>query len=101
LMNRGETRAALAELERANILQPDMPETLLEMGKARAASGDAATAEKLFRRVLELERSSRIAEAAHLQLSLIYRKAGRIAEADRETKRFQELRKAAKSRDPK
>jgi tetratricopeptide (TPR) repeat protein len=94
LMNRGDTRAALAELERA--LQPDMPETLLELGKARAASGDAAAAEKLFRRVVELERDSSLAETAHLQLSLIYRKLGRTADADRETKLFRELRKARK-----
>src|SRR4030095_2936441 len=50
LMNRGETRAAIAELRRADALQPDMPETLLELGKATAASGETGAAGKLFRR---------------------------------------------------
>src|SRR5207247_10525209 len=71
LMNRGETRAALAELERANALQPDMPETLVELGKATFAAGETVAAEKLFRRVVELERDSSLAETAHFQLSLL------------------------------
>ena len=96
LINRGEISAALAELERANTLQPDMPETLLELGKVRASSGDVTAAERLFRSVIELERDSRLTETAHLQLSLIYRKLGRTADADRETKLFRELRKARK-----
>jgi Flp pilus assembly protein TadD len=54
-MNRGEIRSAVAELQRANTLQPDMPETLLELGKATATAGEVAVAEKLFRRVIELE----------------------------------------------
>ena len=43
LMNRGEVRGALAEFERANALQPDMPETLVELGKATAAGGGVPT----------------------------------------------------------
>ena len=66
--------------------------------KNRLLPPDAApaVAEKLFRRVVELERDSSLAETAHFQLSLIYRKSGRIADADRETKLFQEIRKARK-----
>jgi tetratricopeptide (TPR) repeat protein len=96
LMNRGETKAALAELQRADTLQPGMPETLLELGKAAAMSGDASLAEALFRRVLEQEQTTGVAESAHYQLAQIYRKAGRVADADRELKLFQEMRKARK-----
>jgi len=96
LMNRGETRAAAAELRRADALQPDMPETLLELGRAIAASGETDSAEKLFRRVLEQEQSSSLAESAHFQLVQIYRKQGRAADADREMKLFQELRNSPK-----
>jgi cytochrome c-type biogenesis protein CcmH/NrfG len=85
-MNRGETRAAVAELRRANGLQPDMPETLLELGKATVASGETDTAEKLFRRVLDQEQTSVLAESAHFQLAQIYRKQGRVPETDREMK---------------
>jgi len=93
LLNRGLIRDAVAELKRANDLQPKMPETLLELGKATAAIGEFALAEKLFQQVLELEQESQLAESAHFQLAQIYRKLGRQADADRETRRFQEMRK--------
>jgi tetratricopeptide (TPR) repeat protein len=96
LLNRGEIRSALAELQRANSLQPDMPETLLELGKATAAAGEVALAEKLFRRVIELEQSSSLAESAHFQLAQLYRKMGRQPDSDREMKLFQEIRKSRK-----
>lgn len=92
LLNRGKTREAITELQRANVLQPDMPETLIELGKAMATAGDTAGAERAFLRVLELEKSSKLAETAHFQLAQIYRKMGRTAEAERETRLFQELR---------
>ncbi|MFN0104050.1 MAG: tetratricopeptide repeat protein [Bryobacteraceae bacterium] len=75
-MNRGQTGQAVAELKRADTLAPDMPETLLELGKALALSGDAASAEKRLRRLLELEDTSPLAEAAHLQPMQIYRRLG-------------------------
>ncbi len=94
LLNRGLVPAALAELQRADRLQPGMPETLLELGKAAAAAGDLAQAEKLLRQVLDREQASRLAESAHYQLAQVYRKLGRAADAGREMKRFQDLRKA-------
>lgn len=96
LLNRGQTKEALAELNRANNLLPDMPETLLELGKAAAASGNPADAEKLFRKVLGQEHASSLAESAHFQLSQLYRKLGRKADADREMNAFRELRKTRK-----
>jgi tetratricopeptide (TPR) repeat protein len=92
LLNRGRQAEALAELKRSNALQPDMPETLVELGKASLLTGDVPGAESLFRRVLELEPASKLAEAAHYQLAQIYRKQGRQADADREMKLFQQLR---------
>jgi len=71
-------------------------ETLLELGKATAASGETGTAEKLFRRVLDQEQTSTLAESAHFQLAQIYRKQGRVPDADREMKLFQEMRKNRK-----
>lgn len=96
LLNRGRTREAMVELERANSLQPDMPETLVELGKASAIAGDTARAERLFRRVLELETDSKLAETSRYQLARIYRKLGRQTDADREMKLFQELRSKSK-----
>ena len=63
------------------------------VGKARAAAGDLATAEKLLRRVIEQEQASSLAESAHYQLAQIYRTLKRPADADREMKLFQGMRK--------
>ncbi|HEY2981903.1 MAG TPA: tetratricopeptide repeat protein [Anaerolineales bacterium] len=96
LLNRGRVREAVGELKRANGLRPGMPETLLELGKATAAVGEFASAETLLQKVVEQEQASRLAESAHFQLAQIYRRLGRPADADREMKRFQELRKTRK-----
>lgn len=93
LFQRGRTQEAITELSRANRLQPGMPETLLELGKAMNASGDPASAEKYLRQLLEAEQGTKLAEAAHFQLSQAYRKLGRGAEAERQLRLFQELRK--------
>lgn len=69
-----------------------MPETLLELGKATATAGDRARAERILQRVLTLEPESKLAETAHYQLSQIYRKLGRSADADREIALFRKLR---------
>jgi len=96
LLNLGRIPDALAELRRANALEPDMPETLLELGKATAAAGDLVPAEKLLRRVIEQEPASALGESAHYQLAQIYRALKRPAEADREMKMLQEMRKGRK-----
>lgn len=92
LLTRGESAAGLKELTRAAALQPDMPETLLELGKAEAAAGDPLRAESAWRRIVELEPDSALAETAHFQLSQLYRRLRRPADAERETQAFQELK---------
>lgn len=96
LTNLGQAGEARRELERADQLQPDMPETLLALGKARALAGNPAGAEQALQRVVKLEPASALAEAAHLQLAQIYRRLGRVAEADRETEALQRLRQHKK-----
>lgn len=92
LLNQGNTADALLYLKRANELRPDMPETLLELAKAYALAGELVPAEKLLRRLLELEDSSPLAESAHFQLAQLLRKQGKTTDAAREMSRFQELR---------
>jgi tetratricopeptide (TPR) repeat protein len=96
LLNRGRVQEAIQELQRANTLAPRMPETLLELGKAYSAANELSEAEKSFRALLEAEQDSPLAEAAHFQLGQVYRKLGRPADAERETKRFQDLRNRRK-----
>jgi tetratricopeptide (TPR) repeat protein len=94
LSNRGMPAEAVKELDRAYRLRPDMPETSLALGKALAAAGDPAAAEAALRRVVKLEPASALAEAAHLQLSQLYRRLGRGADADRELQALQRLRQS-------
>jgi tetratricopeptide (TPR) repeat protein len=93
LVNRGKVKEAIAELERADALQPGAPETMLELGKALQMVGDLSAAENLLKRVLEDEQETALAESAHFHLAQIYRKQGRVTDADRQTKLFQELRR--------
>lgn len=92
LANQGRTENAIEELRRADQLKPDMPETLLELGKLLNSSGDPKSAEVYLRKVLVIEQETKLAETAHFQLAQVYRKLGRPADADKEMKRFTELR---------
>jgi tetratricopeptide (TPR) repeat protein len=92
LANMGNTAEAARELERAYRLAPDMPETSLALGKALAATNQLQAAIEAFRRVLAAADASPLAEAAHLQLSQLYRQMGRAADADRELEALRQLR---------
>ena len=93
LANRGNPAEAVKELERAYRLAPEMAETSLALGKALVTTGDLPGAETALQRVLKLESASGLAEAAHLQLSQLYRRMGRAADADREMQALQRLRR--------
>ena len=92
LANLGRTVEAIVELRRADALQPGVPETLIELGKALSSSGDAVSAEPLLQRALSKAALDDLAASAHFQLAQVYRQLGRMADADREMKAFQQLR---------
>jgi tetratricopeptide (TPR) repeat protein len=92
LASLGRTTEAIVEFRRADALQPGVPETLIELGKALNASGDAASAEPLLQRAVSTVQAGDLAASAHFQLANVYRKLGRMADADREMKAFQQLR---------
>ena len=71
-----------------------MPETSLALGKALAATGNTSAAEIALRQTINLEPASALAEAAHLQLSQLYRRLGRAADADRELEALKRLRQS-------
>lgn len=96
LLNLGDPDRAVKELQRAETLKPGMPETLLALGRAQVATGATREAEKNFLRVIEQEKKSLLTEAAHFQLTQLYRQLGRTAEADRHQATFQALRAARK-----
>ena len=94
LLQQGKAREARTELERANRLLPDMPETLYSLGKAAALGADLAAAEKAWTKLLSIEKTSSLAAQTHFALAGMYRKQGKTAEAERETQEFQKLNAA-------
>jgi tetratricopeptide (TPR) repeat protein len=91
LLQEGKASEALPELKRANELKPEMPETLYSLGKAASLSGDTATAEKSWLKVVELEKNTSLAAQAHFGLAGLYRKQGKAEQARREMQEFQKL----------
>ena len=91
LLQQGKVHEARAELQRADKLQPDMPETLYSLGKAASLDADLALAEKSWTRVIVLEKETSLAAQAHFGLAALYRKQGKIAEAQQQIKEFQRL----------
>lgn len=91
LLQQGMMREARAELKRADTLQPEMPETLYSLGKAASLDGDAASAEKAWIKVIEIEKTSDLAAKAHFALAGLYRKQGKMEDARREMTEFQKL----------
>jgi tetratricopeptide (TPR) repeat protein len=81
------------ELERANRLKPDMPETLYSLGKAASLNGDTALAEKSWLQLIGIEKQSSLAAQAHFGLAGLYRKQGKPAKAESEMEEFRNLQK--------
>lgn len=98
LLKKGQPREALVELRRSDQLQPDMLDTLLDLGKAYLMENQIESAEKAFRRIVAINDADEIAAAAHLQLSQICRRLGRVDEAEEHLKKFRELSKGPNPR---
>jgi tetratricopeptide (TPR) repeat protein len=95
LLQQGKAGEARIELQRADRLQPEMPETLYSLGKAAALAGDPAAAEKAWTKLLTIEKGSSLAAQTHFALAGLYRKQGKTADAERETREFQRLQSPA------
>jgi tetratricopeptide (TPR) repeat protein len=95
LLQQGKAHEARAALQTSNLLQPDMPETLYSLGKAAALEGDSAAAERVWTKLLTLENNTSLAAQTHFALAGLYRKQGKIPEADREMQQFQKLQNPA------
>ncbi len=95
LLKQGKPHEARAELIRADRLMPEMPETLYSLGKAASLEGDAAAAEKAWTKLLSIEKQTSLAAQAHFGLAGLYRKQGKIAEAQHEMQEFQSLQNSS------
>jgi predicted Zn-dependent protease len=94
LMKLGRGEEALRELSRADQLRPDDAETLYELGKARDLARDLSGAEKAWLQVTEIGPPGELAVQAHYQLSQLYRRMSRAADAEKHREAFERLRKS-------
>jgi tetratricopeptide (TPR) repeat protein len=99
LLQQGKIPEASTELERADHLKPDMPETLYSLGKAASLNGEAAVAEKAWLHLIEIEKQTSLAAQAHFGLAALYRKQGKPVQAESEMQEFRKLEKAVPQAD--
>ena len=82
-------------MQPADRFLPEILETLYSLGKAAALAGDPAAAEKAWTKLLSIEKGSSLAAQTHFALAGLYRKQGKTADAERETREFQKLQNPA------
>lgn len=88
-MQQGDVQQAYSHYERANTLQPNDLFAAVGLAQALEAQDQPSKAMNLLRKVVSRDPSNAI---AHYRLSSLYRKAGRVDDAKREMKLFQEYR---------
>jgi tetratricopeptide (TPR) repeat protein len=93
LLQQGDLEVALEDLTCADILRPNSPQILQELGRAAFAANDIARAEASWVKLLDIEKTGALAATAHFELAMLYRRAGRPKEADRETAAYEQLKK--------
>lgn len=91
LLQQGKAHEARAELIRADRLRPEMPEVLYSLGKAALLESDTAAAEKSWLELLSIEKEGELAAQTHFALSGLYRRQGKMPDAEREMQEFQKL----------
>jgi Flp pilus assembly protein TadD len=84
-----ELESALTHYRRAVELQPNDAEACLGLGKTLTQMHRTAEAEPYLKRAAQLEPFTAV---THYRLSLVYRAAGRISDAQRELAEFQRLK---------
>jgi tetratricopeptide (TPR) repeat protein len=81
---------ATAHFERAAELRPDFPEALIAVAKLRSDAKRYTEAIALLERAVKLQARN---ETAHYNLMMVYRNAGRAADAQREKAELDKLQK--------
>jgi tetratricopeptide (TPR) repeat protein len=81
---------AAAHFEKAAELRPDFPEALIAVAKLRSDAKRYAEAIALLEKSLKLQPRN---ETAHYNLMMVYRNAGRAADAQREKAELEKLQK--------
>lgn len=87
---------AISILDRAIKLKPDYADAHYQLGKIYLEKSEIQRAVELLENAVSLDPNK---DYVHYQLSIAYRKVGRKEEADRELKRYQELKAANRKPD--
>jgi tetratricopeptide (TPR) repeat protein len=90
LLQRGQMKEAVVELQRSDSLRGDMPETLYALGRA-AASSEPSVAEHALTRAIELEKDTPLAAQAYLTLAGIHRRQGKTDQAAHEMQEYRRI----------
>jgi tetratricopeptide (TPR) repeat protein len=92
LLKQGQASGAEREFGEADRLNPNSPRILLALGGAALNAHDDARAEASWTKLLNLDKESNLAASAHFGLAMLYRRVGRLKEADRETAAYEQLK---------
>lgn len=92
-----KTDDAIALLNDAVALRPDYAEALYQLGKIYLEMGET---EKAIDNLERAANSQKGKDYVHYQLSLAYRRASRVADADRQLKIYRDLREANRTPGP-
>jgi hypothetical protein len=83
-------KEATAELQRSDLLRPDMPETLYALGRASIIIHPDA-AERALNRVVAIEKLTPLAGQAYLLLAGLHRKQGKTELAAQEMQQYRRI----------
>ncbi len=95
LLKQGQASGAIEELSKADHLRPNTPYILLALGGAAFESRNDTLAEASWTKLLTIDKQSNLAAKAHSGLSMLYRRAGKLQDADREKAAFEQLNSQA------
>lgn len=92
LLEQGQASGAAEELTKADRLRPNTPYILLALGGAAFEARNDSLAEASWTKLLSIDKESNLAAKAHSGLSMLYRRAGRLQDADREKAAYERLK---------
>ncbi len=92
LLEQGQATGAVEELTQADRLRPNTPYILLALGGAAFEARNDTLAEASWTKLLTIDKESNLAAKAHSGLSILYRRAGRLQDADREKAASEKLK---------
>jgi len=92
LLETGDAGGALEQLAAADKLRPEQPRILLALGQAALAANDPTRAEAALTMLIRIDKDGEEAATAHARLAALYRRQGRMKEAERESAAYEQMK---------